>query len=353
VPNQTVSSATYNFGANGSGTLNIPLGGGAADQRLVGGEKVVYTSSTGDLVIGGSGERYDMFIAFKAPATASNALYSGTYVMGSLFMNFGNGFVYSSYGSTRALGDGSEIVHERSNELGATVTYDITDQQDTRSIPAAFPRVRRPAMSFPTRAAHVVDTQTATGSSPAIHSSSRHKARSFTGSGVFLHPLGVTNAASYSPVTASVAPGEFVTFFGTGLASSQQWLLHLPSPERSGACKCWLMATRFLIYSVSPTQISGVLPYSLRPNDYANFTVVNNGVSSNVVTQYVNAAATGVFTNPANGLGTPARCVRISASSQRRTQRGEAGLSTIYLQDWAKCAGPTVRRLQRLASSSA
>ena len=44
-------------------------------------------------------------------------------------------------------------------------------------------------------------------------------APAFSGTGVYLNPIGVVNAASYQPITASLAPGELITLFGTGLSS--------------------------------------------------------------------------------------------------------------------------------------
>jgi uncharacterized protein (TIGR03437 family) len=341
VPNQTVTGVTYNFSANGSGILNIPLGGAAADQRLVSGQKVVYTSATGDLVIGGSATDYDMFIAFKAPATASNALYNGTYLLNTLLITpTENGFTYSSYGSTRALGDGSEIIHERSNELGAPVTYDITGSSRVQIDPSGITEGLRSRNVIAQEGRHLLWTYKSTGSDPRYSFIFMTRARSFSGSGVFLHPLGVTNAASYSPVTASVAPGEFVTLFGTGLASSQQVATAFPFPRTLGGVQVLVNGEPIALYTVSPTQISGVLPYSLRPNDYANFTVVNNGVSSNVVTQYVNSAATGVFTSPANGLGTPAALRQDSSivSGANPVRRGET--ISLYVTGLGEVRGP-------------
>ena len=341
VPDQTTSGVTYNFGANGSGTMNIPLGGAAADQRLVSGEKVVYTSATGDLVIGGSATGYDMLIAFKAPATASNALYNGTYINGTILMDVTQGgFVYSSYGSSRALGDGSEIVHERSNELGAAVPYDITGSARVQINASGLSEETRARSVIAQEGRHVLWTYRATGSDPRYSFIFATRARQFSGSGVFLHPLGVTNAASYSPVTASVAPGEFITLFGTGLATSQQVATAFPFPTTLAGVQVLVNGNAIPLYSVSPTQISGVLPYSLPPNDYASFTVVNNGVSSNAVTQYVNSAATGVFTNPANGLGTPAalRPDFSIVSAANPARRGET--ISLYVTGLGQVRGP-------------
>ena len=48
------------------------------------------------------------------------------------------------------------------------------------------------------------------------------QAPALTGTGVFLNPLGVVNAASSAPPGNPISPGEFVTLFGTGLAKSNQ-----------------------------------------------------------------------------------------------------------------------------------
>ena len=45
----------------------------------------------------------------------------------------------------------------------------------------------------------------------------------FSGPGVYLNPIGVMNAASYQPITASLAPGELIALFGTGLSPTDRW----------------------------------------------------------------------------------------------------------------------------------
>jgi uncharacterized protein (TIGR03437 family) len=301
---QSIDGATYSLTSAGSGTMTFPIPGGAAaaDQRLIGGEKIVYTSADGELVIGGAANGYDIFVAFKAPATGSNSLYNGTYVLTSLLIEPGeDGVIWSSYGSSRASGVGSDISHERTNEIGFP-SYDIT-YSITLDIPAnGISERERTRFAISNQGRHLVWT----GKRDRFSFLFATKARNFTGSGVFLHPLGVTNAASFSPVTASVAPGEFVTLFGSGLADSTVTASSLPFPSTLGGVQVLVNGQPISLYSISPTQISGILPYSLVTGDYAAFSVNNNGRVSNTVTQYTNNSATGVFTNPANGTGTPA-----------------------------------------------
>ena len=44
------------------------------------------------------------------------------------------------------------------------------------------------------------------------------QAPALSGSGVYLNPVGVVNAASSAPFTSQVSPGEFLTLYGSGLA---------------------------------------------------------------------------------------------------------------------------------------
>src|SRR5579859_5866540 len=35
---------------------------------------------------------------------------------------------------------------------------------------------------------------------------------------IFLNPIGIVNSANFAPITNSIAPGEFLTLFGTNLS---------------------------------------------------------------------------------------------------------------------------------------
>lgn len=301
---QDIQGATYNLSANGSGTMNYPIPGGtgAANQRLLGGDKVVYFSAGGELLLGGSANGHDLLVAFKAPDNGSNALYNGTYLSSSVFIDPAtNRTIWGAYGSSRANGTGADIVHERTNEMGFA-SYDIA-YSTQMSFPSSGLNDRtRTRVAISNQGRHLVWT----GKGNEYSFVFTTKAREFSGADVFLNPLGVTNAASYSPVTSAVAPGEFITLFGSGLSNSVVVASSLPFPTNLGGVEVRVNGQAIPLYAVSPTQISGVLPYSIPASDYATFSVLNNGRASNVVTQYTSSASPGVFTIPANGLGVPA-----------------------------------------------
>jgi uncharacterized protein (TIGR03437 family) len=132
-------------------------------------------------------------------------------------------------------------------------------------------------------------------------------AASFSGPGVYLSPVGVSNAASYQPVTASLAPGELITLTGTGLYSGSS-LNVAPAgafPTSLGGVSVTIDGTPCAIYYVSATQIAVVVPYELASNTtgLANIQVTNNSVKSNTVQMYVTDAAPGSFSQKASGIG--------------------------------------------------
>jgi hypothetical protein len=53
-----------------------------------------------------------------------------------------------------------------------------------------------------------------------------------SGTGVFLNPQGVVNAASFAPAGNSISPGEFVTLFGTNSGRDRECERAIPYKRR-------------------------------------------------------------------------------------------------------------------------
>jgi len=140
------------------------------------------------------------------------------------------------------------------------------------------------------------------GIGPFLGISVAVKAPSLHGSGVFLSPQGVVNAASSAPFTAGIAPGELLTLYGSNLAPSTQYESSVPFPTKLNGVQVLIDQVPAPIYVVSPGQISFIVPYGLAFT-VADVQVINNGVASNVVTEFVNKTAPGVFTLTPGGLG--------------------------------------------------
>jgi len=338
---QTVSGATYTLSGNGAGTLSFPLGGATADSRLVGGDKVLYVSPDGNYLLGGSASGFDIFVGIKSlPGAASNSSYQGLYYLAGLDED-GSGLgttagpVFLAYaGSVNADGNGKSLWHQRINRDGVE-SYDDTffapynvgaDGTITRSmVRYAFGVGGNAFLSV--------------GNSSYYSLVLGTRAPSFSGSGVFLNPVGIVNAASYAPITNSVAPGEFVTLFGSGL-SSVTMTASVPFSTTLGGVQVMVNGRAAPVYAVSPGQISAIIPYATTEG-LASIRVVNNGTSSNTVTLYTNASAPGVFTLAASGTG-PAAVLHADFSLVNQNNPAKKGETVLVFLTGLGAVDPAV-----------
>src|SRR5258706_15090955 len=81
------------------------------------------------------------------------------------------------------------------------------------------------------------------------------------GSGdVFLNPLGVLNAASFSPITFPVSPGELLTLFGTNLANSTATAATLPFLSSLPGVPGMINDPPAPVSAVTAGQVSAIVP---------------------------------------------------------------------------------------------
>lgn len=309
---QSFPNAAYSFAADGTATMTIPLPSSlTAASAVLSGTKNLYLSADGNYFIGGTPGGYDAFIGMRAlSSTGSNASFQGLYFLGGFEDyytlsdgTYGNG-VDTFYGSLNSNGAGKQIYHERTNApwLNYTTDYGI-DDYETIGTDGTFAN----SSTFPSVIGAAGNGLLQTGTGGYFGLVFGVHAPSFSGSGVFLNPIGVTHAASYAPITARVAPGELLTLYGSGLASSTVLTAGgVPFPSQLGGVQVTINGTPAPIYYVSPGQISAVVPYGLSTSGttaYAQIQVINNGAKSNVVTVYANTDNPGAFTSTQNGLG--------------------------------------------------
>jgi len=304
---QTVTGATYNFNSDGSATLTIPLPSRvSAGTALFTGTKTLFTSADGNFILGWTATGYDIFFGVKALAVpGTNSLSAGLYFTAALEDSAGFEGTDSFYGAISNDGDsaGDGVVHDRLN-LPILNSYDFgTDDQITLNSDGTTPtdfNGYNYIFGDGGQAFVAIGTNGNFSLVVGLH------AASFSGSGVYLNPIGVVNAASYQPITASLAPGELIDLFGTGLASAT---VTTPGgkafPTSLGGVTVTIDTIPCPIYFVSPTQLSVVVPYGVASNmtGLANIQVTNNGTQSNVVQMYLTDAAPGVFSQSANGIG--------------------------------------------------
>jgi uncharacterized protein (TIGR03437 family) len=313
---QTVSNASYNFNNDGSATLTIPqasAGVSSANDMFIG-QKTMFQSADGNFILGWTSTGYDIFFGVKGlTSPATNSITQGLYFTAGLedspFPN-ASGLIYgtdSYYGGDSLSGDsaGDAILHSRLNVpsfLSEDVgTDDVISLNSSGATTVPDSNGYLYLFGDGGKAFVGIGTQGTFSLVVGLH------AASFSGTGVYLSPIGVTNAASYQPITASLAPGELITLTGTGLYSGSS-LDVAPAgafPTSLGGVSVMIDSTPCPIYYVSATQIAVVVPYELANNTtgLANIQVTNNGAPSNIVQMYITDAAPGSFSQSSNGIG--------------------------------------------------
>jgi hypothetical protein len=247
---QNVSGATYNFASDGNAQFSIPAPSGVSTpQVMVSGSRNMYVSADGNFMLGWTPNGYDILFGVKAlPSTVAGAdsQYTGLYYLSGMgdqptVAGTENCGPFSFWGSEKADGEQNEVVHQRlywptcanfTDGNGFPLPYDFGTWNETAlnsdgsasDLPLGFLYPRGSQYGFGDTGGNCVpslanaacafvaisNTPGTLGLSIGIH------APTFTSTGgLFLNPIGVVHAASWQPITASVAPGELLTLFGS------------------------------------------------------------------------------------------------------------------------------------------
>jgi len=305
---QSTTGATYNFNSDGSATLTIPLPSGVdSTSALFTGSKTMFESADGNFILGWTANGYDVFFGVKALTIAgTNSISAGLYFTSALENSPSVSGTDSYHGGTSNSGDaaGDGVVHQRVNLPGVlSYDYGTDDQIDLNSDGTTGVDLNGYQYIFGDGGLAFV----AMGTNGNFSLQVGMHAASFSGPGVYLNPTGVVNAASYQPITASLAPGELITLYGTGLASAPMSMQGGQAfPTNLGGVSVSINNIPCAIFYVSPTQISAIVPYEVASNQtgLANIQVTNNKVASNVVQMNLNSdSAPGAFSQNQNGIG--------------------------------------------------
>lgn len=331
---QSLPSATYSF-TGGVGTLAFPGPGGTSSSTLVDGSKTFYLSPDGTFLFGGSDTGFDMLVGVVAPIRVTDSDFAGLYYQAGLDqdssqLNTGFSSLDSYYGALIP-SQGLEISHKRFNSLFYANAFDymFSDSYSLNS----------DGTSSDSFQSYWIGDQgglrIGVGSSPYLGISVALRAPSFQGPGVFINPAGVVNAASSAPFTAGIAPGEFLTLYGTALSSGTALTGRIPFPTLLGGVQVLVNGVAAPMNYVSPGQVSFLVPYGTQ-GPVASFQVVSNGKSSNIVTSFVNTGSAGLFTNPPGGTS-QAAAVHVDGSLVSEENPAQVGET---LQFFAAGLGP-------------
>ena len=325
---QTITGAKYNFASDGNAQFTLPAPSGVTTaQVMVSGNRNIYVSADGNFLLGWTSNSsstggYDIMIGVKAlTSTAKDSLFSGLYYTAGMldqppYQGQAGCGGQSFWGAVHADGNKNEIVHQRlwspfcslsslqidygsDNSTAMGAAGDGTASDDLGSLYAfgvggkAFIAISNSVGNFGLTLGVLAPNFTPT-------------------SGVFLLPWGVNNAANWDPNTASVAPGELLNLYVTGITGGAQLIPGgKPCPTTLGTVSVTIGAMPATVCDVVPYgggyyQVTILAPFEL-VNSTATFAQIQvsvNGLLSNQVSVYLTDAESGFFSLNANGIGT-------------------------------------------------
>lgn len=341
---QSNSGVKYNF-SNGAATIAFPNNNSST---FIAGQEYLYISPDGNFIFGGSPTGFDFFAGVRMGSTAPT--FGGLFYQVGMDENESNlstaGYTLldSYYGSFNAA-NGVILDHQRQSDVFFTNSTGYTFG-DTYSLGAGGTYTSG-AMKYAVGAGGAVRIGSGIGPYLGINVALAAPTPASAGS-VYISPQGILNAASYAPFTAGISPGELITIYGSNLAASTQTTPGIPFATSVGGTQVNVNGLAAPIYYVSPGAISAIVPYAVGTS-IANIQVINGGVLSNTVSEFINLSTPGVFTNPSDGLGYAAalHADYSAVTPQSPAQPGETisvyltGLGTVnpVIQDGY--AGPT------------
>jgi uncharacterized protein (TIGR03437 family) len=328
----SVNGASYS--ANGDGTYSANLG--STGNGPLGGFDNLMVSASGNIILGGSviAGAQDFLIGVRAySGSAALTNLSGLFYTGGLRYDARNGTSGAYVGSTNAVPSlTSFATYQRYHEVSAvfsTFDYSGFDAMGLNSN-GTYSFGPLLTLGLGPNGKSFVDADVGSTDDPEGFSLDFGiAADALSGTGVYINPQGVLNAASLSPTGGAIAPGEFISIFGSGLASAQS-AANPPYPTLLGGVGVTINNVSAPIYLVSPTQLNILVPYSLT-GPTATIVVTNNGQASNSVVLPLSTTAPGVFSQNSSGIG-PGVVVHTDNSlvtSANPAKKGET--ITIYL----------------------
>lgn len=301
---QDIPGAAYRVDSDGTGLIRFGDPPNAYLGALLGNAlRILLVSQSGNVVLAGNPGAHDILIGVKSifpPATAASL--NGRYWVSGLRLDTTGSALSYTGSSTAIVANRALISGKRVHQSTATTPNPITVTQADAYTIAANGTGTLAAARF----------GVAAGSTALVSANQNQKLDLYgyeigfavampplSGSGVFLNPQGIVNAASNVPAGDAISPGEFIALYGSGLAAAPVVSLP-PYPASLGGVTVTIGGLPAPLYAVSATQINCLVPYGVT-GPTASITVTNNGVASNTVTVPLANTSPGVFSLDQSG----------------------------------------------------
>ncbi len=338
-------TGAYSVNADGSGTISFtpPAGLMASNALLASGSRVLGVSASGHMLLAGSASGHDILIGVRIAATdnITAASFAGRYWVSGVETDstqYSDNYV----GSLSVIASKSAaVISEELHQLGTpkhffqtnAATFSTGSTSSGTALLSAGSTYIIPGAGSTLLAADVgIDGGGNPSGQNQFAIAVGEQIPTLTGTGVFVNPQGVVNAASNAPVGNPISPGEFISIYGSGL-STQTLVAAPPYPATLGNVSVSIGGFPAPLYLVSPGQINCLVPYEINTTTAGSAQVIvnNGGTMSNTPNITVSATSPGIFSNDLTGTGEGAitHLSGVLVSSKSPAVAGET--LTIYL----------------------
>lgn len=300
---QTVSSAPYAFSNDGvsNGVLTLSFGG-TLPAPLIGGDCKCYLSADGNLFFGGSANGWDMIVGVRAYAgnVPSDAL-KGMYYQAGADLSPSTGFTtLATYYGAFSANAGTIVGHQRVlTGFDPSFNYTPFDYTYSDYYTLNPDGTHDDFLGFHNVVGAGGAIRIGYGNTSRLGINIALRAPAFSGSGVYLDPTGIANAASSAPFTVGVSRGGFIALYGSNLASTTHQDGSMPFTL--GGVKVLINGRQAPIYYVRSDVVLAIVPYATT-GTVASIQVISNNVASDIRTVRVKDGTPGVYTDPPGGI---------------------------------------------------
>jgi uncharacterized protein (TIGR03437 family) len=308
-------SGTYSVNHDGTGTITFQSSSGAL---LSTAPRNLAVSASTNIFLASTPGAHDILIGLQSSGAENITIanFTGRYWVSGIETDLGGGSSSEVGSATVIASDSAAIIAEREHQSGSPSHFDGTSGLYYAAGTAKTGNVLISAGSTiitlgnnSTLLAADIGTDLA-NSQPSGQNQFAItlgvRVPTETGSGVFVNPQGIINAAGNAPVGNPISPGEFIAIYGSGLAT-QTLTATPPYPATLGGVGVSIGGFPAPIYLVSATQINCLVPYEVSTaGGSTTITVTSGSATSNTVTAPIAPTSPGVFSLDFSGAGSGA-----------------------------------------------
>ncbi|MDE3198987.1 MAG: IPT/TIG domain-containing protein [Acidobacteriota bacterium] len=299
--NQSASAGTYTVNADGSGTISLPVppGFSGAGLMMSGSQRTTFLSATGNVMLAATPGAHDILIAVQA--TSKVATLPPSWIGGVRVDSAGSSGSYA--GSETVIAKNSSLIQTERLHMSASPTPINVTASEVYTFSADNTGSAGPAKIALCATAFIGANIGSILDPTGFEIVFGETLPALSGSGVFINPQGVVNAAGNAPVGNPISPGEFIAIYGSGFSNAVTTATP-PYPDSLGGVSVSIGGLPAPVYLVSPDQLNVLVPYAIPSGSTAvTITVTSGQQKSNSVTVPYSATSPGIFSSDLTGTG--------------------------------------------------